>query len=112
MKKILLVTGTIIFLMVAAGCHKKQGGAQSQDLGITNAPAKYGEVMGRALKKAESMDNVLYLKNKINTFHIQKGRYPANLQELVDEQLIDKIPEPPKGMKYDYDPSTGSLNVK
>jgi competence protein ComGC len=37
------------------------------------------------------------LKNKINTFQIQEGRYPNSLDELVEKGYIEKLPEPPEG---------------
>ncbi|MCX7705988.1 MAG: hypothetical protein N2115_07020 [bacterium] len=54
----------------------------------------------------------MYLKNKINTYKRQNGKYPESLQELVNEGFIDKIPEPPPGLQYNYDPKTGKLSFK
>jgi len=43
-------------------------------------------------------------------FEAQKGRLPKDLNELVPE-FISKIPPPPVGMKYVYNPADGSLKV-
>lgn len=101
----------ILFLCLAAmvSCNKK---GKEEGLTPFNAIEKYGGVMGTAMKKSKAMDDVLYLKNKINTFQIQEGRYPYSLDELVEKKYIEKLPEPPKGMSFRYDPSTGSINVQ
>jgi len=106
-KIVVVVCGVLFFSIV--GCGKK---SSEQELNPLNAAGKYGNVMSKALKKAQSTDDMLYIKNKINTFHVQEGRYPRSLEELVEKGDLDKIPSPPKGMKYVYNPSTGSLTVK
>jgi len=77
-----------------------------------NAAEKYGKVMSNTLKRAKSTDSTLYLKNKINSFHVQEGRYPQSLKELVDKGHLDRIPDPPEGMRYVYDPTNGSLTLQ
>jgi hypothetical protein len=97
----------LFILLIFVSCSKKK-----EELTPLNAPKKYGETMGRAMKKAKAMDDILYLKNKINTFQIQEGRYPNSLDELVEKGYIEKLPQPPEGMKFVYDPKTGSVEVK
>jgi hypothetical protein len=43
------------------------------------------------------------LTEAIRMYEAQKGRLPKNLNELVPE-FISKLPAPPAGMKYDYNP--------
>jgi len=105
MKKTLFL---ILILVFTFSCSKKK----KEELTPLNAPMKYGETMGRAMKKAKTMDEILYLKNKINTFQIQEGRYPNSLDELVEKGYIEKLPQPPEGMKFVYDPKTGNVEVK
>ncbi len=104
MKKTLFL---ILLLVFTFSCNKKK-----EELTPLNAPMKYGETMGKAIKKAKAMDEILYLKNKINTFQIQEGRYPNSLEELVEKGYIEKLPEPPEGMKFYYNPKTGNVEVK
>jgi hypothetical protein len=98
----------ILILIFNFSCSKKK----NEELTPLNAPAKYGETMGRAMKKAKGMNEVLYLKDKINMFQVQEGRYPNSLNELVEKGYIDKLPEPPEGMKFVYDPKTGNIDVR
>lgn len=99
----------LVLLLLFTSCGKKKS---SETLTPLNAPAKYGEVMGRALKKSKAMQDILYLKNKINTFQIQEGRFPNSLEEIKAKGYIDKLPEPPAGMKFVYDSTTGKVIVQ
>ncbi|HOK56060.1 MAG TPA: hypothetical protein PKV21_03035 [bacterium] len=112
MKKNVLISAisVIIVLVFISGCGKKK----EEELTPLNAPLKYGEVMSKTMKKAKAMDGVIYLKNKINTFQIQEGRYPYSLDELVEKGYIKKeeMPKPPEGMKFVYNPKTGEITVK
>lgn len=98
----------ILCLFISSGCSKKK----KEELTPLNAPLKYGETIGRTVKKAKAMDDILYLKNKINTFHIQEGRYPKSLEELVEKGYIEKLPSPPEGMQFVYDSKTGDITLK
>jgi len=113
MKKvgIILTFSSILFLFMFSGCNKKKKEEENK-LTPLNAPARYGETMGKAMKKAKIMDVVLPLKNSIDAFYIEEGRYPESLQELVDKGYIKEIPKPPEGMNYYYDPKTGKIEVK
>lgn len=102
---------TIIFVFffsiitLVAGCSKK--GSE-----IKEKVKETGTKTFQKFKRTVNQDDLLYLKNKINTYKRQNGRYPASLQQLVNEGFVDKIPEPPTGMQYEYDPSTGKLSLK
>ncbi len=105
--KNILTTILILIFFFSFGCSKKK-----EELTPLNAPLKYGETMGKTMKKAKAMDEILYLKNKINTFQIQEGRNPKNLEELVEKGYIEKLPQPPEGMQFVYDAKTGNVSVK
>ncbi len=110
MKNIFCAALVLLMSLGLASCKQKEKPAE--ELTPLNAIEKYGGVMGSALKKSKAMDDVLYMKNKINTFQIQEGRYPYSLNELVEKQYLEKLPEPPKGATFHYDASTGKIEVK
>ncbi|MCM8777644.1 MAG: hypothetical protein NC905_05225 [Candidatus Omnitrophica bacterium] len=112
MEKRKIIMGMCIagILLSSMSCSRKK--KTEEELTPFNAIEKYGGVMGTAMKKSKAMDDVLYLKNKINTFQVQEGRYPYSLNELVEKKYIDRLPEPPKGMSFRYDPSTGNVSVQ
>ncbi|MCM8809830.1 MAG: hypothetical protein NC917_00925 [Candidatus Omnitrophica bacterium] len=109
MKKLIFLSG-IVFLFFIIGCGKKK----EQELTPLNAPMEYGKIIERTMKKAKAMDSIIYLRNKINTFQLQEGRYPKSLDELIEKGYINKeeMPKPPEGMQFVYDPKTGKLEVK
>lgn len=110
MKKMIFLAEVILFLFFIIGCSKKK----EQELTPLNAPREYGKIMERAMKKAKSMDSIIYLRNKIHTFQLQEGRYPYSLDELIEKGYINKeeMPKPPEGMQFVYDPKTGKVEVK
>jgi len=48
------------------------------------------------------------LEMSIEIFKQKEGRYPANLNELVEKGYIDKIPDP-GSRPWEYDPGTGGI---
>ncbi|MCD6221107.1 hypothetical protein J7K25_02985 [bacterium] len=109
--RIILVFSSIVFIITLSGCNKKKKEEENR-LTPLNAPAKYGETMGKAMKKAKIMDIILPLKSAIDTFYIEEERYPESLQELVDKGYIKEIPKPPEGMNYYYNSKNGKIEVK
>lgn len=75
------------------------------------APADYLGAMGKAKKVAEKTVDSAGLQQAISMFHATEGRFPKDLQELVSGGVIGRIPEPPRGMKYQYDPGTGRFRI-
>ncbi len=105
-KKILIILSIVFLsLCISGGCGKKGGE-------IEEKAKETGSKVLQKIKAGVHQDQVMYLKNKLNTYKRQNGKYPDSLQKLVEEGFIDKIPEPPAGMQYDYDPTTGRLTLK
>lgn len=65
-------------------------------LGVLYAVAQL-VVTGRITKAKETAlkENLYIMRKTIDDYYADKGKYPANLQELVDEKYIRKIPEDP-----------------
>ncbi len=106
MKKTFIILSLFCLCLFISGCSKKPAGE------IGEKAKETGEKVFQKLRGTAHQDNLMYLKNKINTYKRQNGRYPDSLQQLVNEGFIDRIPEPPAGMQYQYDPSTGKLSFK
>ena len=51
------------------------------------------------------------LNEAVQMFFNAEGRYPKDLNELVEKQYINQIPAAPNGMKLDYNPATGKVKV-
>jgi hypothetical protein len=74
------------------------------------APVDYLGAVGKAQKTAGKTVSSAGLTQAIKMFEAQEGRLPKSLNELVPE-FMDKVPPPPAGMKYVYNPADGSLKV-
>ena len=51
------------------------------------------------------------LNQAIQLFNVENGRNPKDLNELVEEKFIPKIPAAPYGMKLEYDATAGKVKV-
>lgn len=102
-------------LLIATGC-KPSGDSPSStstnsSAGVLQAPADYVGALGRAQQNAGKTADIASLNQAINMFQVDKGRFPKDLNELVQEKYIGKVPEAPYGMKIDYDATTGQVKV-
>jgi len=62
-------------------------------------------------KRRAAADNIQRITDNISRFQIEMGRFPTNLYEIVRVGYIKKIPAPPPGLAYRYDPVYGNLNM-
>ena len=108
-------------LLFAAACFSLSGcGEKKADSSGTNtvssgnpltAPADYVGALGKAQKSAQKTLGTAGMDQALKSFYADEGRYPTNLNELVSRGTIASIPNPPNGMKYDYDPKTAALKI-
>lgn len=108
-------------LLFAAACFSLTScGEKKADSPTTNAtssgnpltaPADYVSALGKAQKSAQKTLGAVGMDQALKTFYADEGRYPTNLNELVSKGTISSIPNPPTGMKYDYDPKTATIKV-
>ena len=76
-----------------------------------SAPADY---LGAAVKAQQQAINTIdtsAINNAIQQFLAAEGRYPKDLNELVQTHYLSKIPPAPNGMKIEYDPNAGQAKV-
>lgn len=74
------------------------------------APVDYLGAVGKAHQAAGKTVSSAGLTQAIKMFESQEGRLPKSLAELVPDYM-PRIPAPPAGMKYVYNPADGSLKV-
>tara|TARA_A100001037_G_C15018973_1_gene575414 strand:- start:352 stop:726 length:375 start_codon:yes stop_codon:yes gene_type:complete len=86
--------------------------ASSDDDNPLLAPVNYVGAVGKAKRTSEKKANLANIQNAIKQFQAVEGRYPKTLPELVKEGYYSKIPAPPRGMRYVYNPKTGQVGVK
>jgi hypothetical protein len=75
-------------------------------------PAPSGGYSGALImghRKAKDTAALLSIRQSIQAFHALNERYPEDLEELESEGY--PIPEPPNQMAYDYNPTTGEIEL-
>ena len=114
MRNLCLVASIAVLI---AGCAKKEE-AKKQNLLTNNssgnpltAPVDYLGAVNNARKGAIKTIDQTSLTTAIALFSAQEDRYPKDLNELAQKRYIQDVPTPPPGMKFDYNPQTGTVRV-
>ena len=118
MKAFLLISVATAVLLTGCGNKNSGRGTSSTNsavgatnrIGFVTAPVDYLGAAVQAQKNMTKTIDVSYLKEAIQQFNVQEGRYPKTLQELVPN-YVAKLPTPPYGYKLDYDASSGNVKV-
>src|SRR5437763_11626669 len=91
--------------LALAGCGKKEAksttGATNENYSSGNpltAPVDYLGAVAKAKKSAEKTIDAVNLNQAIQQFSAAEGRYPKDLNELVTEKYMPRLPDAPYGM--------------
>jgi hypothetical protein len=108
---LVLLTGLIF-----TGCQKEEPSASkptntSSSGNPLTAPVDYLGAAAKAKQSAVKTLDTAGLNQTVQLFFAQEGRYPKTLNELVRPNYLSKLPEPPFGTKFDYDPASGEVKV-
>lgn len=99
------------------GCGPKEsapGKATNETSSAGNpltAPVDYLGAAAKAQQSASKTTSTLGIQQAIKLFQTQEGRNPQNLNELVGGDYLSRLPDPPAGMKFDYNPETAVIRV-
>lgn len=98
---------------LAAGCgdSSKPGTTANAVSNAVTAPVGYLGAVVQAKKYSEKQIDLAYVNQAIQQFQAGEGRLPKDLQELVTEHYLGKVPEAPYGYKIVYDAKAGSVSV-
>ncbi len=111
----LQILGACTTLLVVAGCgdsgKKDAGPATNQSSSPLTAPVDYLGAIQKGKVAAEKTVDVASITKAIQMFEVENGRKPKDLNELVQEQFLPRIPDAPYGMQIQYDPNTGNVKV-
>jgi hypothetical protein len=115
MRKGMLVMVLCVASIVGAGCGKKDGAeAKTTNAAGENpltAPVDYLGAAAKAKRSSEKTIDTISLNQTIALFHATEGRFPRDLNELVTEKYLPKVPEAPYGMKIVYDAERGQVQI-
>ena len=104
--------------LLLAGCGKKSSATTATNApprydsgNPLTAPADYVGAVDQAKKYSEKQIDLAYVNQAIQLFQASEGRFPASLQELVDQHYLGKMPDVPYGYQISYDATTGTFKV-
>jgi hypothetical protein len=76
-----------------------------------SAPADYLGALAKGKQTSESVIDTVSLNKSVQLFYAQEGHYPADLDELVKEKYLPRLPAAPYGMKLTYDAKAGEVKM-
>jgi len=116
-----IMSKSFILLIVVAGlcvaCKKSQDttspASKSSDSSgnPVTAPVDYLGAVAKAKKTADAKLETASLNKAVQLFYAQEGRFPKDLDELKRPEYLPQLPQPPPGMKFDYNRTTGEVKV-
>lgn len=100
-----------------AGCggdaDKSSSGTNATSSGSSapNAPGGYLGAISKAQQSAVKTVDTASINQAIQLFNVDKGRFPKDLNELVQDKYIPQLPAAPYGSKIVYDAAAGKVQV-
>lgn len=73
------------------------------------SPVDYLGAVGAAQRSSAATIDTTSLQKAVQAFQAGEDRLPADLQELVKEGYLPRLPDPPRGMRWAYQPSSGRV---
>jgi hypothetical protein len=107
-----------IGIVLAAGlaaCGQKEtapsnSAAESSGNPLT-APVDYLGSISKAKQSMEARLDTVALRQAIQMFQAQEGRFPRDLNELVAKQYLRSVPPAPAGSRLSYNAANGEVRV-
>jgi hypothetical protein len=115
MKMIAFVS--VAALALATGCSQEGGQSTAQTNtassggSFVTAPVDYLNTATKQQHSAVKKIDVTVINQAIQLFQVQEGRYPKDLNELVEKNYMKQIPATPHGSSLDYDAEAGTVKV-
>jgi hypothetical protein len=108
----------LLALSLIAACNKPDSNPSSTATpgattngSLATAPVDYLNSAAKAEHSAIKSVDLSVLTEAIRRFQVEVGRFPRDLDELVSEKYIPRIPPVPYGSKLVYDSATGDVKV-
>jgi hypothetical protein len=104
-------------LVLFTGCDKKppapvaSTNTTSSTSSPLTAPVDYLGALGKGQQLAVKTVDTASIDRAIQMFSVEEGRLPKDLNELVTEKFLPRIPDAPYGMKIVYDANAGTVRV-
>lgn len=109
---------TLASALILAACDQKpeptttgSTNASKTETSPLNAPAGYLGALQKGQQSAVSTVDTTSVDKAIQMFAVENGRNPKDLNELVEQKFLPKIPDAPYGTKLVYDASSGTVKI-
>jgi hypothetical protein len=109
---------TAMLLLFVAGCGQSEPAktdattnAATTGSSPLTAPADYLGAIQKGKTSAEKTVDTASINKAIQLFSVENGRNPKDLNELVQEKFLPKLPDAPYGMQFNYDAANGKVSV-
>ncbi len=107
-------------LCLLPGCGQESG-KSNQTVASTNAapaanpldaPGGYLNALAKGQQSAVKTVDTVSINKAIELFNVDQGRYPKDLDELVQKKYLPQVPTPPFGTRLVYDANAGTVKVE
>ena len=117
MRPVLLVAVAVFGVLTGCSDNSKPAASGTSTTNASSgspltAPVDYLKAAANGQQNAVKTVDVTSLDKAIQMFGVDHGRNPKELQELVQQKYIPKIPDAPYGMKLVYDAEAGTVSVQ
>src|SRR5689334_12605124 len=110
---------SLALVIVAVGCGDNSGkptttatnASSSSGGSLLTAPVDYLASAAKAQQLATKQVDIVAVNQAIQLFQADKGRNPNDIDELVREKYLAKVPPVPFGTKLVYDPVAGTATI-
>lgn len=72
---------------------------------------QYGHTLATARQKALLKTSFMSVHQAIQAYEASKGEHPSSLDDLIKDGILPRLPELPKGKRYNYNAQTGQLAI-
>ena len=76
------------------------------------APTDYLGAVAKGQNKATLTINLASVQQAVNLYQAAEGRYPATLEQLVQEGYLASVPPAPSGQRLAYNPADGTIALE
>ncbi len=103
--------------LLFAGCDRKGDEAKDQANppkaagNPLTAPVDYLGAVGAAQKRSVKVADLVPVQQAVQAFQAGEDRLPANLQEIIAEGYLPRLPDLPKGARFEYNPRSGQVRI-
>jgi hypothetical protein len=94
--------------LLLTGCNDSSKPGNSN---LADAPGDYLKNAAHSQQQAVKTIDLVALNKAIESFYVQEGRFPTNLDEMKEKDYLHVIPVPPAGWKLDYDATNGVVKL-